>query len=467
MAAAHAPTLSPHAPASFGATLHRLLRLAWPIVVARLGIQTMGLVDAVVVGRFSARELSWHALGWAPTNIILTGAIGLLVGVQVMTARRVGEGRPELAGAVLRRGLLYALWLGIGSTVLLVAAGDRLMFALRLSPDLAVGSGRAMRVFALSLTPYLLGCVLSFWLEGLGRPGPGMRAIWAANVLNLALNPLFVPGTWGLPAMGAVGAGWATLGARTLYVGWLLWHVWRMPDARALGVFGRAPREPDAAREQRRIGYGAGASYLVEAGAFAGMNVVAGWLGALEVGAWAILLNFSALVFMIPLGVAGATAVLVGAAYGAGDAEGVVRATAAGCLAVVVCALAVTLLTLFGAAAVASAYAGDPRLVALTAGSLVLAAPFFAPDAVQAVLAQALRARADVLTPTFIHIACYAFGMLPLGWWLAHPGGMGIAGCVWAVIVASFAAASALTARFAWVTLRDRARPAQAAASHA
>ena len=465
MPAAAAPIPPPHAPASFADTLRRLLTLAWPIVVARLGVQTMGLVDAVVVGRYSARELSWHALGWAPTSIVLTGALGLLVGVQVMTARRVGEGRPELAGAVLRRGLAYALWIGLGSTVLLAAAGGRLMSALRLSPELAAGSGRAMQVFALSLTPYLLGCVLSFWLEGLGRPRPGMRAIWAANALNLALNPLFVPGAWGLPAMGAVGAGWATLGARTLYLAWLAWHVWRMPDARALGVFARPRAEPQAAREQRRIGYGAGASYLVEAGAFAGMNVVAGWLGALEVGAWAILLNVSALVFMIPLGVAGATAVLVGAAYGSGDRAGVVRATAAGCAVALACALGVTVLVAVAAGPIASAYAGDPRLVALTAASLALAAPFFAPDAVQAVLAQALRARADVLTPTFIHVACYGLGMLPLGWWLAHPGGRGLAGCVEAVIVASYAAAGALLLRFAWVTWRDGRRAG--AASHA
>ena len=462
MAASVAPTLSPHAPAGFAATLKRLLTLAWPIVVARLGVQTMGLVDAVVVGRFSARELGFHALGWAPTIIILVGGIGLLGGVQVMAARRVGEGRPELTGAVLRRGLVYAFWVGVASTVILCAAGDRLMLALRLPPDLALGSGRAMRVFALSLTPYLLGCVFSFWLEGLGRPRPGMTAIWTANGLNLALNLLLVPGALGLPAMGAVGAGWATLGSRSLYAAVLAIYVGRMADARALGVFTRPPTEAAASREQRRIGYGAGASYLVEAGAFAGMNVVAGWLGALQVAAWAVVLNFSALVFMIPLGVAGATSVLVGAAHGAGDARGVVRAAVGGCAAVTVCALVVTALTIVFAPAVAGAYASDARLVGMTAASLALAAPFFAPDALQAVLAQALRARADVLTPTFIHIACYACGMLPLGWWLAHPRGMGLAGCVWAVIVASFAAAGLLTLRFMWVTWRDRPRDAEA-----
>ncbi len=438
----------------WGATLRRLLRLSWPIVLARLGIMTMGLTDAVVVGRFSARELGFHALGWAPTSIVLTGAIGLLTGVQVFAARRVGEGRPELAGAVLRRGLLYALWVGLLATVVLAASGARLMTALRLEPGLAAGSGRVMQVFALSLTPYLLSVVLTFWLEGLGRPGPGMRGMLWANLLNLALNLLLVPGTFGLPALGAVGAACATFGARSLLLAYLALHVWRAPDSRALGVFAPTPSEPQAAREQRRVGYGAGASYFVEAGAFAGMNVVAGWLGALQVGAWAILLNFSALVFMVPLGVAGATAVLVGNAYGARDAKGVVRAAAAGCALVTAAALVVSVGVAFGSHAAAAAYASDATLVAMTAAALALAVPFFAPDAVQVVLAQSLRARGDVLTPTFIHIGCYALGMLPLGWWLAHPGGMGLAGCVWAVVWASYAAAVLLIARFAVVSLR-------------
>ena len=134
-----------------------------------------------------------------------------------------------------------------------------------------------------------------------------------------------------------------------------------------------------------------------------------------------------------------------------------VSTAATGCGAVTVAALAVSAGVAFAAGPIAGGYASDPTLVATTAAALALAVPFFAPDALQAVLAQVLRARGDVLTPTFIHIGCYAAGMLPLGWWLAHPGGMGLAGCVWAVILASYAAAVLLAVRFAWVSLRGRA----------
>src|SRR5262245_42771313 len=96
----------PEGPSSKGRSLVRaetrqLLTLAGPVVLARLGVMTMGLMDAVVVGRYSAEQLGFHALAWAPTSVVLTMAIGLLSGVQVMTARAIGEGRMAETGAVL------------------------------------------------------------------------------------------------------------------------------------------------------------------------------------------------------------------------------------------------------------------------------------------------------------------------------------------------------------------------------
>src|SRR4030095_2799785 len=109
----------------------------------------------------------YHALGWAPTSVVLTMVVGLLVGVQVMTARRIGEGRRDLTGAVLRRGLVYGLWIGLASTVVLALAGPPFLHAIGLEKDLADGASRALLVFSLSLPGYALSVLASFWLEGL------------------------------------------------------------------------------------------------------------------------------------------------------------------------------------------------------------------------------------------------------------------------------------------------------------
>ncbi|HEX7887237.1 MAG TPA: MATE family efflux transporter [Phenylobacterium sp.] len=430
------------------ADLTQLLTLSGPVVLSRLGIMAMGLCDAIVVGNFSARQLGYHALAWAPTSVILTMAVGLLAGVQVMAARRIGQGRRDLTGAVLRRGLVYSFWIGILSTAILLAAGPAFLRSIGLEPDLAEGATRALIVFSLSLPGYTISVAASFWLEGLSRPGPAAWAMWAANVVNLALNLLLVPGTFGLPALGAVGAAWATCGARTFLALATLAYIARMPEARALGVFTRPEQDRAAAIEQRRIGYGAGVSNFFEVAAFASMNIIAGWIGGLAIAAWAIVLNVAAIVFMAPLGLATGAAVLVGKAYGARDVAGVNRAGAISFAVTLLFGVAVSLAIWPTAHWIARGYTRDAATIAMAAPALVLSCLFFIPDALQVVTAQSLRARGDIWLPTTTHLASYVGVMMPLAWYLAIPMKMGLMGITWAVIAASFLACGFLLTRF-------------------
>lgn len=450
--AAPAPVGPAGRSSSVRADLAQLLKLSGPVILSRLGIMAMGLTDAVVVGRYSATELGYHALGWAPTMVVLTAVVGLLTGVQVMTARAIGEGRREATGAVLRRGLVYAFWIGVASTAVLAAVGPRFLNSIGLDADLAGGASRALLVFSLSLTVYAVSVAATFWLEALSRPGPAAWAMWAANVVNLILVLLFVPGTFGLPS-GAVGAAWATFGARTFLMLAMLGYIALMPEARALGVFRRPAPDRPAAAEQRRIGYGAGASNFLEVSAFAAMNIIAGWIGGLAVAAWAIVLNVAAIVFMVPLGLATGAAVLVGRAYGARDAGGVTRAGAVAFAVTAVFGIAVSVAIWPAAGLISGGYTTDAATIALAAPALVLACLFFAPDCLQVVIAQALRARGDVWLPTYTHLASYILVMTPLAWWFAIPLGMGVNGIVWGVTVASFLSCGLLLGRF-WMLSR-------------
>src|SRR5690606_15667042 len=112
-----------------------------------------------------------------------------------------------------------------------------------LDAPLAHGAGGVALVFALSLPTYVVACAASFWLEALSRATPSMLIMWGANVVNVLLLLLFVPGTFGLPAMGAVGGAWATFGARAFLMIGLLAYIASMRDARELGVFSRPGRD--------------------------------------------------------------------------------------------------------------------------------------------------------------------------------------------------------------------------------
>jgi MATE family multidrug resistance protein len=248
--------------------------------------------------------------------------------------------------------------------------------------------------------------------------------------------------------MGATGAALSTLIARACLTLALIVFVLRMPEARLYGVFRKPAKTPSAAAEQTQIGLGSGASGFFEMAAFAGMNVIAGWLGTLQVATWSIVVNVISVAFMVPLGIATAVSVLVGRAYGAGDAEGVRRISAIAYAVTSIFCLGVGIVVWLGAGPIASAYTVDPGTLALAVPALVLSAAIILPDALQVVVAQSLRARGDILVPTITHFISYVLVMAPLAWWLALPAGRGVNGIVEGVMVACVLSASLLMGRF-------------------
>ena len=428
--------------------LRALLRLAGPVAAARLGVMAMGLSDAVVVGRYSAEQLGYQALGWTLPAVAMVAAMGFLSGIQVMTARYLGQGRPELVGSVFRRGLAYALILGLGMGALLMGFGPTILHAFHLAPGLAEGATAPLMVLAASLPASLVGYGAGLFLEATGKAGVSMALMWTANLVNLGLDLLLVPGTFGLPALGATGSAWATFGARAFLAAAFLAYILRTKQARTLGLFDRTDDGRAAAAEQRRLGYGAGVSQLVESAAFSGMNLVVGAVGALTVAGWAVVLNLTAIVFMTPLGLSVACAVLVARAYGARDEAGVRRAAILGFSVAAAYGLVAAGVVIPLRGVIAAAYTSDGALLTTASAGVGLAGLFLLPDAIQVVTAQALRARGDVLAPTLTHIASYALVMLPLGWLLAVRLHQGLNGAVLAVILASLMSATLLLGRF-------------------
>lgn len=453
--AAGALSADERAPALIRADLAELLRLAGPVVASRVGVMTMGLTDTIVVGRFSAVELGYQALAWSLVAVVLVTAMGLLGGVQVMASRAMGEGRPREAGAALRRGVVYAFWIGVASTLVLLAAGPPLLHVSGISKALADGATPPMIALALSLPVYCVSVAGGSWLEGLGRPRPVVVFMALANVVNLFVNLVLVPGHFGLPALGATGASVATCVSRVFLTILVLVYVSRMPDARALGVFDKPHPDRARAMEQRRIGYGNGASSFFEVAAFSAMTFIAGSIGALVVAAYTVVLNVVSFVFMFPLGLAVATAVLVGRAYGARRPAALNRAAFVGFAVTLLFGVIAVAVVWSTAPLIALGYTSDPATIAMGGAGLVLACWFLIPDALQVVIAQCLRARGDVLVPTITHLASYILVMAPLGWFLAIQLNWRISGIIVAITIASFLSAGLLIGRFWMLARRD------------
>lgn len=422
-----------------------LLRLAGPVALARLGIIGMALVDVVVVGQLAADELPHQALGWAPTAVFLVAAIGLLQGVQVLAARALGEKKPEGAGVALRRGLVLGAVAGLVSAVAMWVGGERIFTAFGIAESLAAPSARVMAVLALSIPLHLAYIAATYFLEAIKKPAASTIIMWLANGVNLALN------LWWVPEHGAVGSAWATVGARVFLAGALLIWIVLLRDAKLYGVrsFGAPKASGPSYRALLAVGVAAAVSQAVEAGAFSAMTVIAGRIGADAVAAYQIMLNIMALVFMVALGIAAATAVLTSEAIGRKAPGDAARAGWTGLgLNTIAMLIAAGSIVAF-AVPIGRIYTADVELAALIGSLMWAAAWVLTPDGAQVVTASALRARGDNWFPTFSHILAYACVMPVLGYWLGEHQGMGVVGLLFAIFWASIVSAAVLIARWA------------------
>jgi multidrug resistance protein, MATE family len=414
---------------SMPSLLRKLLSLAWPVALARLGIMGMSVVDVMVVGQFVPAELPYQALGWAPIGVLMVTGIGLLQGVQVLAARAVGSNTSSEAGGAWRRGLVVASLAGALAIAAVWALGERLFTSFGITPELARPSMRVARILAFSVPLHLIYVATAFFLEAIQRPMASTVAMWGANALNLGLNLALVP------KLGAVGSAWCTVGARACLAAVLVGWVWRLADAEHWGVR-RAATAPSFGA-LLRVGAAAAVSHAAESGAFSGMTLIAGRLGAQQVSTYQILLNLLAIVFMISLGISAATSVLTSEAVGRRAPADATRASIAG--------LSLNLLFMVGSAAfvvgfarfIGRAYTASLATATAVSSLLWLAAVIMPPDGGQAVAASALRARGDNWFPTASHLLSYAFVMPALAYWLAELRGHGVQGLMLAILGAS------------------------------
>jgi MATE family multidrug resistance protein len=427
-----------------------LTRLAAPVVLSRAGMMVLTVADVVMVGRLCAPELAFLGMALVPVTVVLPAAVALLLGTLVETAALMGAGRPAACGAVWRRGSAYALVIGL-LLAFAAAFGERLLAFAGQSPPLAEGGGRVIAVLGAGLPGALVFFATAFFLEGIRRPWPALVLMVAANALNILLNRLLITGAAGLPAMGAVGAAWATTIVRTLLAAGIVLYVLVMADGDRFGIRLPAAGGWHAWARQRRIGIAAGVAIAVEASAFGVLGVFAGWLGAEPLAAFTIVLNLVAVVFMTAVGFGVATAVEVGHAWGRHDVR---QAAVAGWLGLAVNTVVMggfALVFALAADVFAGFYTADVALALMTAPLIRFAATLLVADGGQAVMAQALRGRGDTWVPTALHVVSYFGVMVPAAWALAFAAGRGVLGLFEAALLASIVALTLLVGRFLWL----------------
>lgn len=405
--------------------------LAIPVVMAELGWMTMGLVDTLMVGRLGPEAIGAVGIGTSLFMGVCIFAMGLLLGLDTLVSHAFGAGRVDECHKWLVHGVALALALA-GPIMLVVFALSASLRHWGLDPRVLPLTEPYLDILAWSGPPLLLYAAFRRYLQGMGVVRPVMIALIMANIFNAVANWILIFGKLGAPAMGVRGSAWATVMARVAMAGYLLCVIVSRERGRRPGLLER-PLGITMRRMRRLIALGlpAASQVTLEVGVFAAATALAGRLAPASLAAHQIAVNFAALTFMVPLGVASAGAVRVGQAVGRRDVAGAARsgwtALLFGTFFMAVAASAFLLIprVLIGA------FTSDAGVLQVGASLLLVAAAFQLFDGVQGVATGVLRGLGDTRSPMLWNLAGHWVIGLPLGYALCFAAGLGVVGLWW------------------------------------
>lgn len=434
----------------------KLLRLAGPLIVGQLAGVLMTFVDTVMAGRLSAEALASVAAGAAVWHTIMLAGLGILLAVSPSVAQLDGAGRRHEIAPLVRQ----SLWIAAGLTALTIAlylGAEPLLLALDVDPSLhptILGYLQALLWGAPAMYAFL---TLRFLCEGMEISRPIMYFGFIGLGVNVIANYGLIYGKWGLPALGAVGCGYATSAVWWTEVIGLAIYIARDPKLGSLGIFDRfAWPDPRVLAQLLRLGLPIGFSFFAEVSMFAGVALLMGSISTVAVAGHQIAINIASTTFMVPLGIALATTVRVGNALGRQDLVGARRAGWIGILLALAAQVVSALFLVTFPRAIASIYTADPEVIAIAVQLLFLAAIFQVSDGLQVSSAGALRGAKDTRGPMVVTVVAYWLVGLPFGYWLCFHRDLGPRG-LWLGIVGGLSVAGVLLAiRFHHLT---RPRP--------
>ncbi|MEO7941328.1 MAG: MATE family efflux transporter, partial [Burkholderiaceae bacterium] len=384
-----------------------LWQLAWPILIGQLATMGMGVADVAMAGHASAQDLAGVSLGVSIWHLVIITLMGILMAVNPIVSQHVGAGEFTQIPGVVRQALWKAL--GLGLVAMVVANGAALLFDhMAIEPQVHDVALSYVRVISFGLPAFACYRVLYGYSASMGETKPLMLIALAALLLNIVFNYALVFGQWGFPQLGGVGCAWATLLCVWFDLVAAIWWIRRAPayrKAQPLDAF-EAINWPQI-RVLLRIGLPIGVTYFAESSAFSFIALLIAGYGTTQVAAHQIALNFSALVFMVPMSLGIAMLTRVGQALGAQDPQAArFRSWHGVGLALSVAVVSATGIALFNGQ-IASAYTNDSAVAALAAHLLLFAALFQLPDAIQVATSCAIRAYKVTRPPMVIHMAAF------------------------------------------------------------
>ena len=188
-----------------------LLNMAPPLVLSMLVQALYNVVDSIYVAGYSSNAVTALSLAFPIQNLQIGCATGVAVGVNSLLSKSLGEGNRGCANRAAGNGIVLTLII-TAAFMLFGFFGAGAYYNMQpISAETAKGGTEYTAIcciFTLGIFVEVLGERL---LQASGRTIYTLYTQGTGAILNIILDPLFIFGGFGIPAMGVAGAAVATV----------------------------------------------------------------------------------------------------------------------------------------------------------------------------------------------------------------------------------------------------------------
>ncbi|RPE70986.1 MATE family multidrug resistance protein [Pacificibacter maritimus] len=442
-----------HPERSYATHARSILILGLPLAGSQLAQFAVHMTDVIMMGWYGLDELAALVLAagyWFITFILLGG---FAFAVMPLVAKAIGENDTTL----VRRATRMAMWLSVIFAVLVYPIflfSESALIALGQQPHIAALAQPYLIITGIEMIPALIVAVFRSYFSALERTRVVLMAVIAAVAVNFVLNYAFIFGNFGLPEMGMAGAALASVMVSTLMmIGLMVYAQIATPENDLFRNLFKPDWDVFAA--VFKMGVPIGLTSLAEVSLFNVAAIMMGWIGTTTLAAHGVVLQLSAIAFMMQLGFAQAATIRAGNAFGRKDEADLRRG-----------ALVVTLLSLGMAAITCLVYLAFPeqligvfiapdepaRLEVLQIGAtlLIFSALFQFSDGGQVIALSLLRGLQDTAIPMWLASLSYWGIGLPIAYVLGFVVDWGASG-VWIGLLVGLSAAWVLMGWRFWL----------------
>ena len=293
-----------------------IVNMALPMVISMLVQALYNVVDSIYVSQISESAVTALSLAFPVQNVMIGLAVGVGVGVNSLLSKSLGQRDQEGVNRAAGNGIFLML---ISTAIMMLFGffGARPYFTMQSDVVETVEGGIAYTsiccICSLGVFVQILGERL---LQSTGRTVPSMISQMAGAVVNIILDPIFIHGWFGLPAMGLAGAAVATvIGQVTGAILVVIFNLKANPD---IG-FGLKYLKPHSATVKAILTVGVPSIVMNCIGAVMnfGMNQILQGFGETSTGVFGVYFKLQSFFFMPLFAINNATISIVAFNFGA------------------------------------------------------------------------------------------------------------------------------------------------------